>query len=608
MSSLLLSRRDLEFMLYEWLDVAALTEAGRYADHSRETFDAVLDTCEKIASELFAPHNQKADQNEPHFNGSTVSLIDEVKPALRAFADAGLIASGNDYEVGGMQLPTVVAQAGLSYFYAANIGTSAYPLLTIGNANLLLAHGNPAQIETFARAQLEGRYFGTMCLSEPQAGSSLSDIGTRADYEGESRFGAQYRVVGNKMWISGGDHELSENIVHLVLAKIPGADGKLIPGVKGISLLLVPKFLVNADGALGERNDVQLAGINHKMGYRGTVNCLLNFGEGTRHRPEGKGGAIGYLVGKPHQGLACMFHMMNEARIGVGLGAVALGYTGYLHALDYARQRPQGRPIGAEGKDPSSPQARIIQHADVKRMLLAQKSYVEGGLAFNLYCARLVDEARIAHDEHERAQLTLLLDILTPIAKSWPAQWCLAANDLAIQVHGGYGYTRDYKVEQFYRDNRLNPIHEGTHGIQGLDLLGRKVVMEHGAAYKLFAGRVAQTIGKARAHDRLSVYADLLEQRFLRLAEVTGTLWATGDPQLTLANASLYLEAFGHIAIAWIWLEQVFAAEGKTGDFYEGKRSAARYFFLWELPKVDAQLELLASLDRTTLDMQDAFF
>jgi alkylation response protein AidB-like acyl-CoA dehydrogenase len=410
------------------------------------------------------------------------------------------------------------------------------------------------------------------------------------------------------MWISGGDHELSENIVHLVLAKIPGSDGKPIPGVKGISLLLVPKFLVNEDGTPGERNDVQLAGVNHKMGYRGTVNCLLNFGEGTRHRPEGKGGAIGYLVGEAHQGLACMFHMMNEARIGVGLGAVALGYTGYLHALDYARQRPQGRAIGNAGKDPSSPQMRIIGHADVRRMLLAQKSYVEGGLAFNLYCAHLVDEVRVSTDPAERARLTLLLDILTPIAKSWPSQWCLAANDLAIQVHGGYGYTREYKVEQFYRDNRLNPIHEGTHGIQGLDLLGRKVVMEDGAAFKLFAGRVAETVGKAKAHGNLVDFAEALELRFQRLTEVTRILWSAGDPQLSLANASVYLEAFGHIAIAWIWLEQALAAEMKVGDFYDGKRSAARYFFRWELPKVDAQLDLLASLDRTTLDMQDAFF
>ncbi|HZF98844.1 MAG TPA: acyl-CoA dehydrogenase family protein, partial [Pseudoxanthomonas sp.] len=442
MGSLLLSRRDLEFLLYEWLDVQALAAAERYADHSRETFDAVLDTCERMAEELFAPHNQKADQREPQFHGEKVTLIDEVRPALQAFADAGLMAGSQDYALGGMQLPTVVEKAALAYLYAANVGTSAYPLLTMGNANLLLAHGSEAQIKAFVEPELQGRFFGTMCLSEPQAGSSLSDIATRADYECESPFGPRYRVTGNKMWISGGDHELSENIVHLVLCKIPGPDGKLIPGVKGISLLLVPKFLVDEDGSLGERNDVQLAGVNHKMGYRGTVNCLLNFGEGTHHRPEGRAGAIGYLVGEAHQGLAYMFHMMNEARIGVGLGAVALGYTGYLHALDYARQRPQGRPVGAAGKDPASLQARIIEHADVRRMLLAQKAYVEGGLAFNLYCAKVVDQATVAGDEATRAQLTLLLDILTPIAKSWPSQWCLAANDLAIQVHGGYGYTR----------------------------------------------------------------------------------------------------------------------------------------------------------------------
>ncbi|HLM52933.1 MAG TPA: acyl-CoA dehydrogenase [Pseudoxanthomonas sp.] len=608
MSSLLLSRRDLEFLLYEWLDVPALAAAERYADHSRETFDAVLDTCDRMAEELFAPHNQKADQREPQFDGDKVRLIDEVGPALQAFADAGLMAGSQDYALGGMQLPTVVEKAALAYLYAANVGTSAYPLLTMGNANLLLAHGSEAQIKAFVEPELQGRFFGTMCLSEPQAGSSLSDIATRADYECESPFGPRYRVAGNKMWISGGDHELSENIVHLVLCKIPGPDGKLIPGVKGISLLLVPKFLVDEDGSLGERNDVQLAGVNHKMGYRGTVNCLLNFGEGTRHRPEGRAGAIGYLVGQAHQGLAYMFHMMNEARIGVGLGAVALGYTGYLHALDYARQRPQGRPVGAAGKDPGSPQARIIEHADVRRMLLAQKAYVEGGLAFNLYCAKVLDQATVAGDEATRAQLTLLLDILTPIAKSWPSQWCLAANDLAIQVHGGYGYTREYKVEQFYRDNRLNPIHEGTHGIQGLDLLGRKVAMQDGAAFKLFAARVSATIASARARAELQAWADALERRLERLAEVTVRLWQAGDPQVTLANASVYLEAFGHIAIAWIWLEQALAAHGQASDFHDGKRQAAAFFFRWELPRVDAQLDLLGSLDRTTLDMRDSWF
>ncbi|WP_250534605.1 acyl-CoA dehydrogenase [Caballeronia sp. AZ10_KS36] len=619
--SLILSRRDLNFLLYEWLTVQALTDNPRYADHSRETFDAALDTCERIATDLFATHSKKSDQQEPHFDGERVHVIPEVKTALTAFSEAGLMAAGQDYDLGGMQLPVVVEKAGFAYFVAANIGTAAFPFLTIGNANLLLAHGTQKQIDTFVRPELQGRFFGTMCLSEPQAGSSLADITTRAEYEGESPFGAQYRLRGNKMWISGGEHELSENIVHLVLAKIPGPDGKLIPGVKGISLFIVPKYLVEEDGSLGEHNDVVLAGLNHKMGYRGVTNCLLNFGEGVRHRPHGKAGAVGYLVGEAGQGLACMFHMMNEARIGVGLGAAALGYTGYLHALDYARNRPQGRPTGRGGKDPASPQVKLVEHADVRRMLLAQKSYAEGGLALNLYCAKLVDEARAAEaadDAQKHERLTLLLDILTPIAKSWPSQWCLEANNLAIQVHGGYGYTREYNVEQFYRDNRLNAIHEGTHGIQALDLLGRKVTMKDGAALRLLVDRMHASAARASAtgDTALIKHASSFDESVTRLTHVTRVLWAAGDPSVTLANASLYMEAFGHVTVAWIWLEQALAARsglaaaGNDDDaaFYRGKLAAADYFFNWELPRVGPQFDLLVSLDRTTLDMQDAWF
>ncbi|WP_244815264.1 acyl-CoA dehydrogenase [Caballeronia sp. Lep1P3] len=619
--SLILSRRDLNFMLYEWLKVEALTAIPRYADHSRETFDAALDTCEKIATDLFATHNKKNDQHEPHFDGKTVHVIPEVKAALAAFCEAGLMAAGQDDELGGMQLPVVVEKAGFAYFLAANIGTAAYPFLTIGNANLLLAYGSRRQIDAFVRPQMQGRFFGTMCLSEPQAGSSLSDITTRAEYEGESAFGAQYRLRGNKMWISGGEHELSDNIVHLVLAKIPGPDGKLVPGVKGISLFIVPKFLVDENGAPGEHNDVVLAGLNHKMGYRGTTNCLLNFGEGMQHRPRGEAGAIGYLVGEAGAGLACMFHMMNEARIGVGLGAAALGYTGYLHALDYARNRPQGRTAGAGGKNPASPQVKLVEHADVRRMLLAQKSYVEGGLALTLYCAKLVDEARaarVADDIAQHERLTLLLDILTPIAKSWPSQWCLKANDLAIQVHGGYGYTREYNVEQFYRDNRLNPIHEGTHGIQGLDLLGRKVTMQGGAALRLLVDRMHASAARASATrvTALAAHASLLDDAVTRLLHVTRMLWTADDATVTLANSSVYLEAFGHVVMAWMWLEQALAADSglararsdEDAAFYRGKLAAAAYFFRWELPRVGPQLDLLASFDRTTLDVQDAWF
>ena len=611
MQSKILSRRDLEFLLYELLEVGALSARPRYADHSRETFDAALDTCERMATELFEPHYRKNDQNEPHTvsdndGGVRVHIIPEVKQALDAFCQAGLMAAGQDYDLGGMQLPAVVNAACFAWFKGANVATAGYPFLTIGNANLLLAHGTKQQVDTYVRPMMEGRFFGTMCLSEPQAGSSLADIKTRAEPQADGA----YRLFGNKMWISAGEHELSQNIVHLVLAKIPGSPA----GVKGISLCIVPKKLVNADGSLGERNDVALAGLNHKMGYRGITNTLLNFGEG-KFKPGGSAGAIGYLVGEPNRGLACMFHMMNEARIGVGMGAVLLGYTGYLHALDYARSRPQGRPPGA--KDPASPQVPIIEHADVRRMLLAQKSYVEGGLALCLYSARLVDEQKTGASEAAREEARRLLDILTPITKSWPSQWCLEANNLAIQVHGGYGYTRDYKVEQFYRDNRLNPIHEGTHGIQAMDLLGRKVGMERGRAFELLLAKMGATAAEARASDSalLKQCAEALDAAAAEAGATTRALLSARDAKLMLANASVYLEMLGHVVIAWVWLRQaqlaqraLATAQGGELAFYRGKLQACQYFFRYELPRTGAQNELLRKLDRTCLEMGEEWF
>ncbi|WP_460771191.1 acyl-CoA dehydrogenase [Nocardiopsis nanhaiensis] len=593
MASTLLSARDLQFLLYEWLDTEALTQRPRYADHSKETFDGALELAERVATDHFAPHNKANDANEPHFDGERVHVIPEVKKALEVYAETGLSSIAMDASVGGDQIPRVVSSACSAYFQAANLGTSAYPFLTSGNASLLVAHGSPEQVETFVRPMVEGRFTGTMCLSEPQAGSSLSDITTRAEAVGDGT----YRVFGNKMWISAGDHELTDNIVHLVLAKIPGGP----PGVKGISLFIVPKYLVNADGSLGERNDVVPAGLNHKMGYRGTVNALLNFGEG-QHTPGGEAGAVGYLVGEPHQGLKYMFHMMDGARIGVGAGAMAVGYTGYLKSLEYARERVQGRPLGA--KDPEEPQIPIIEHTDVRRMLLAQKSYVEGALALVLYCARLVDERASTDDPEAAKKAQLLLDTLTPIVKSWPSQWCLEANSLAIQVHGGYGYTREYDVEQHYRDNRLNAIHEGTHGIQALDLLGRKAVQDGGARLTVLVETARATSERARAlggHE--AEYADLLDAALNRIAETAAATWSEGDPAVALANATPYLEAVGHVVIAWLWLEQLVAAHGKSGGFYEGKRAAAAYFFHHELPRTGPQFDLVASRDRTVLDV-----
>ncbi len=602
-NSLILSRRDIGFLLYEWLKVDEMCARPRYADHSRETFDSALDIYERIATEQFAPHNKKNDQCEPQFDGERVSMNPEVKLAVDAFSAAGLMAAEQDYELGGMQLPSVVALAGMGFMIAANAGSAAYPFLTMANANLLSTYGSPEQVETWVRPMMEGRFLGTMCLSEPQAGSSLADIKTRAEPQGDG----SYRLFGNKMWISAGEHELSENIVHLVLAKVPDADGRLPPGVGGISLFVVPKFTVDERGSVAERNDVVLAGLNHKMGYRGTTNTLLNFGEG-RHLIGGKPGAVGTLIGTEGKGLAFMFHMMNEARINVGHGAAVLGYTGYLHALDYARNRPQGRLPGT--RDPSISQVKIIEHTDVKRMLLAQKAYVEGGISLTLLCAKLVDDSSTLDSEIEREEAELVLDLLTPVAKSWPSQWCLAANDLAIQVHGGYGYTRDYNVEQFYRDNRLNPIHEGTHGIQGLDLLGRKVRLHDGAGIELLGRRIHATIDEAERNIRLVSYAKDLRAAWTTLAAITSQLLGVEDARVRLANASTYLEAFGHVVVAWLWLEQAHVAIHRIDDegFYSGKLQACRFFFHCELPRIQAWFQVLANADTTSLDMHEDWF
>ncbi len=605
-------RDTLDFLLYDWLQSESLNQRERFADHSRETFDAVLDTCERIAREKFAPVNRLLDTQEPHFDGERVHLPQATREALDAYVESGMLSAAQDYGNGGMQLPCTVEMAANAFFSKACIALGGYAMLTNGNANLLMAHGTPRQREVFAKAEFEGRWFGTMCLSEPQAGSSLSDVATRAEPDGADAendpLGPRYRLRGHKMWISAGEHELRENIVHLVLAKIPGPDGKPVPGVRGISLFIVPKWLVDAEGQLtGERNDVVLAGLNHKLGYRGTTNCLLNFGEG-RHQPGGQGGAIGYRVGAPGEGLKAMFHMMNEARIGVGLGATMLGYAGYEASLAYARQRPQGRPLTAAGKDAASPQRPIIEHADVKRMLLAQKSYVEGALALELFCARLVDEQHTAEAE-AAGRARLLLEVLIPIAKSWPSEWCLEANSLAIQVLGGYGYTRDFPVEQHWRDNRLNMIHEGTHGIQALDLLGRKVVMEGGAALMALARRINETISAAGQVPGLAEAANQLAQALAQVGAATKAAWATGEPETALANATPYLQAFGHTVLAWIWLDVVLAlAPDDTHDFAQGKRAAQAYFFAYELPRIAAWLPVVQRREALCREMQDAWF
>ena len=597
-------RSTLDFLLYDWLKAESLNQRPRFADHSRETFDAVFDTCERIAREKYAPFNRLADTQEPHFDGEKVILPQATHDANQAYAESGMLSAAQDYDMGGMQLPYTIEAAANSFFAMASVSIGS-GMLTTGNANLLMVHGTDLQKQVFAKNEFSGRFSGTMCLSEPQAGSSLSDVTTRAvpdgaDFEAEP-MGARYRLKGNKMWISSGEHELTENIIHLVLAKIPGPDGKLIAGTRGISLFIVPKKLVDAKGRLtGVRNDVALAGLNHKLGWRGTTNTLLNFGEG-KYPVDGQPGAVGYLVGKPHEGLRCMFHMMNEARIGVGMAATMLGMAGYHASLDYAKNRPQGRLQGEKGKDASAPQVRIIEHADVRRMLLAQKSYCEGALALELYCARLVDEQHTA-DGQAADDARLLLEVLTPIAKSWPSEWCLEANSLAIQVLGGYGYTRDFPVEQYWRDNRLNMIHEGTHGIQAADLLGRKVLIEGGKALALLAARMQATIEKAKTQTHLADHAAALTKALQQINVATQAAWATNNPQDALANAVPYMQAFGHTVLAWVWLDVACAVHHlntiNSIAARAGITGATAYFYAYELPKITAWLSVV---ERRTL-------
>lgn len=600
MSVPLLNDRDIDFLLYEFLDTEKLLERPRYSEHSREIFDASLRTAKIIAEKYFANHLVDGDENEPTLENGEVKMIPETKVAWDEFAKAGFLAAHQDYEEGGMQMPEVVFRVVMAYVNAANIGTAAYPFVATGAANLLRAFGSPEQKKKFLTLIMDGRSNGTMCLTEPGQGSALGDITTMAEPADDGT----YRIFGRKMFISCADHNIAGNVIHMVLAKIKGAP----PGVKGISLFIVPKFLVNDDGSSGQRNDVVVAGLNHKMGYRNTTNAALNFGE--------KDGAIAYLVGEAHKGLGYMFQMMNEARIGVALGAAAIAYQGFNHSLDYARQRPQGRL--ASCKDQLSPQVMLIEHADVRRLLLAQKAYSEGSLAMCLFGSSLFENQHTESSEALRTRNAQLLDLLTPVIKSWPSKYGCISNDMAIQILGGAGYTREYPVEQLYRDQRLNPIHEGAEAIHGLDLLGRKLNLYGGAGYRFFKEDVAEDIAAAKALADTKLMARGLEDAMLLLEETSLSLqqqMARGIDQ-GLANATVYLDMFGRVTAAWIWLKQaITAARALTSklhesdeNFYRGKLQAAHYYIDWELPAVVQFAELLQADNRVPFDMKDEWF
>ena len=587
-------RDDLFFQLFDVAKIEDILIGDAWHGLDRSTIESLLDTAEKLAADHFQPSAKKADEIEPEFVDGKVVMIPEAQTAVDAYIKAGFMGGGFEPEHGGMGLPESVIQGLFFILASANVSYTGYGLLTTAAGRLLAKFASEEQKRRYLLPMVEGQYFATMCLSEPHAGSSLADIRTTATLRDDGA----YNISGSKMWISSGDHELSENIVHLVMAKVPGGP----VGVKGISLFIVPKYRLNEDGSPGAANDVTLAGLNHKMGYRGITNCAMNFGDNDN--------CIGHLVGAEHSGLSYMFHMMNEARIYVGLGATALGQAGFQASLEYARERPQGRHPG--DKDPTANPVPIIEHIDIRRLLVAQKSAVEPSLALGLYCAKLVDIARSSKNQDAVERAKLLLEVLTPITKSWPSEFCLEANKHALQVLGGAGYTRDYPIERYYRDNRLNPIHEGTHGIQGLDFLGRKARMLNGQGLDLLCSEIRQTIASMQNVEGAEYFTAKLSDVVEGFENVSGPLTdaVTTDAKSGLANATLYLDYAGHMVMAWMHLRilEATANSEQSDDFLKGKWQSAKYFYARELTRTAQWAETLRVNDQSAALMRDEWF
>jgi len=593
-----ISMRNLKFLLYEVFQIEELCQTPYFQDHNREVFDLTLDTALKIGQDQLRPVLREMDLNPPLFSHGEVKVHPSVRGFMKEFGEGGWIGSIFPFDHGGQQLPQIVATTSQFIFFAANYSASVYPHLTEGAAHLILSFGSEELKELYIPRMLSGQWQGTMALTEPQAGSSLSDITTTA----LPTDGNYYLIRGQKIFISAGDHDGADNIIHLMLAKIKGAPA----GVKGISLFVVPKKRVEGQEIVF--NDLQTSGVYHKLGYRGAPITQLSMGENNDCR--------GYLVGEPHMGLPYMFQMMNEARINVGLGAAGIASAAYYASLEYARERLQGRNIAA--KDPGAPQIPIIEHADIKRMLLFQRTVTEGSLSLLMQCSYYVDQIKIREGK-EKEGYELLLDLLTPVAKTYPSEMGIFSVSQGLQCLGGYGFCDEFLLELLYRDARIHPIHEGTTGIQGLDLLGRKVVMKGGKAFSLFVEEVQSTIQRTVSFSNLAPYVRILAEALESLQQLTGyltTLASEGKREISLADATLYLELFGIIAVGWQWLLQAIAIQKAMAsdlsemekNFYQGKFYAFRFFYHYEMPKILGLLQRLKESDGLTVSMETDFF
>jgi butyryl-CoA dehydrogenase len=593
------SMQNLKFMLYEVFDAASLIQYSYYEEHSIEAFDMILETAVKIGGGKLRPFLEEMDKNPPRFADGSVHVHPMVRSFMKESGEGGWISIFAPHAHGGQQVPILVGFLPTFIFNAANYSASIYPGLNTGAAHLISSYGTEAMQRIYIPRLYSGEWQGTMAMTEPQAGSSLGDITTSATPAPEGH----HMMLGHKIFISAGDHDCADNIVHLLLARIVGAP----PGLKGISLFLVPKKRFNAGGNL-VFNDATVAGIYHKMGYRGAPITQLSFGE--------NGDCHGYLVGEANKGLSYMFQMMNEARLSVGFAATAIASAAYYAALEYAQERPQGRAVTS--KDPTQPQIPIIEHADIKRMLLCQRAIIEGSLSLLMQCTKYSDLTTVLTGQ-EKEKYQLLLDLLTPIAKTYPAEMGILSVSHALQCLGGYGYCDDFPLEQYYRDVRIHPIHEGTTGIQSITLLGRCITMKNGKAFHLLLEEIQDAVNTAQADTDLAAYAGELAQAAEKLKEVTNGLIGVaikGNIELFLADATLYMELFGIVAVAWQWLLQAVAVNkairSKPGEddlkFYQGKLYVFRYFFGYELPKMEGLYRLLLNADGLTVEMHADLF
>jgi alkylation response protein AidB-like acyl-CoA dehydrogenase len=584
MGNPLLSDRNVDFLLFEVLDAERLCQLPAFAEHSKETFELYLDACRKLGREVLFPAYRPLDEAPPHLEGGRVAAHPAMKGLFARMVELGVTCATRPEDVGGQRLPVTVANLAAAYLMAANAAAYGYVGLTTSAARLIESFGSDELRREYMQRMYGGEWTGTMALTEPQAGSSLSDVKTRATPTG----GGHYLLQGSKIFISGGDQDFTENIVHMTLARIDGAP----PGVKGISLFLIPqKRLENGELV---PNDTSTAGAIHKIGWKGIPSIALNFGE--------NGDCHGWLVGEANRGLSYMFQMMNEARLMVGMNGVSTASVAYQESLAYAMTRPQGRPL--RSKNPEAPQVPIVEHADVRRMLLRQKAIVEGGLALVVYASRCADLAEHGESTDVRRESQQLLDLLTPIAKSFPAEKGFESNTLAVQIHGGYGYSSEYLVEAWLRDQKLNSLHEGTTGIQSMDLLGRKVSLDGGAALELLTREIGRTVERARRAGVEAAWCDAMERATRTTRELTTHLVSLGSPEATLLHSVDYLDLFSTLIVGWMWLLQGAVAKEALArgvpdpGFYEGKLCAAQYFIATELPRMD----VLAALCRNGED------